>query len=1029
MYVPLLAVCLTPTAAAAGFSTAITRPSGGSGPDYLAVGDLNGDGFSDVVISNKASNNLQVFLGTGGGKFAAPIQIDLVPSDLGYPVAIGDFNRDGKLDIAAVNARSGDVYVFLGNGNGTFSDPVITPMVQLGGSILSLTAADFDSDGNLDLYLGGNGGSQILLGNGDGSFTQQPIGPTNGGLQVAVGDFNGDGHLDAGGAWFGGMQISLGNGDGTFQAPTTYQAINAGDPSGMTVGDFNNDGKLDVATVSFSSDSVTIFLGNGDGTFQPPITSFAGSGPGGIAAADFDGDGLLDLAVTDYNSGGTGLLKGLGDGSFAFVNTSATGTNPVQLASAYFDANGSPDLAVTNYGADTFSILNNQAGFSDFQLRSPTPPAIELAPGNASNPVVIQIGSLGSFTSTVSLSCGNLQFGVTCSFLPSSTVTPRAGAPVDVSVSLNSPAQVAASFTFQIIGASQAGKETHNLSASAVLPSFRILSVSGTQPLGFPGQTVDFDLRLKNNGDYHSLVSLSCQPGATAPPPLCSPSQAMLTPSAAFELMLSSPVAQDYSFFLQGVGSDPHSITDQLPVTFSVMEYALSAPATDPVVTQPGQVFQDSVTVSFSNNFLGAVTLTCLPNSPLVQCTLIPSLVYPVSPPRPSFFQVTVAPNAPGGIYTLTLQALADGDSRPPKSVQLTIQVQDYTIAVSPPTRSYFPGETAALDGVLTAIQGFSTAVNLACSAGSTNPPALCSITPATTTPSSSGTFILMTSDNNIGNYNFNVAGNAVSGGFHHELPVNLRVADISLNRMVPASVAVTTGNLSQPITAVLLPQGPFFGPVRLDCPAAPANVACRFNGQAAPATLFVSGMTEVIMQFMVGAATSPGSYSVAVTSTTPGRSVPTQSQNIELTVNSGAATSDLSVSFASPAQALLPSGAAASFQLMVANNGSAVSNAQVFLSFNPPVSVTSASVSAGSDCVGIGTLTSLLQCPIGAMAASDQRSISLIVQPALMRDLQIAATVNSDAVDSNLTNNSDSISIPVRLRPFARQGLIPQVP
>jgi uncharacterized repeat protein (TIGR01451 family) len=196
-------------------------------------------------------------------------------------VAVGDFNGDGKLDIAVANAGSGNVSILLGNGDGTFQ-----------------AAVNFASGNN----------------------------PTT----VAVGDFNGDGKLDL--ALFqpgdfsssqnGSVSILLGNGDGTFQAPKTLALGPAS--TVIAVADFNLDGKSDLAV--FNTASVGIYLGKGDGTFQPVIGVSTPSADGGaMVVADFNGDSKPDLAVTYSGSTpSTGFFQGLdillgnGDGTFTF---------------------------------------------------------------------------------------------------------------------------------------------------------------------------------------------------------------------------------------------------------------------------------------------------------------------------------------------------------------------------------------------------------------------------------------------------------------------------------------------------------------------------------------------------------------------------------------------------------------------------------------------------------------------------------------------------------------------------------------
>ena len=168
-------------------------------------------------------------------------------------VVVADFNGDGKLDFAVANENSKSISVFLNDGNGAFASPIITTVETDALNISVIIAADFNKDNKQDLLvsaISGNQADYVLLGKGDGTFTQLAAIPGSSGfVAAAVGDINGDGKLDyvAGGA--GTLSYHLGNGDGTFQAVVTMPNIN-GTFSGVALGDFNGDKKLDIAAVT-----------------------------------------------------------------------------------------------------------------------------------------------------------------------------------------------------------------------------------------------------------------------------------------------------------------------------------------------------------------------------------------------------------------------------------------------------------------------------------------------------------------------------------------------------------------------------------------------------------------------------------------------------------------------------------------------------------------------------------------------------------------------------------------------------------
>jgi hypothetical protein len=269
----------------------------------IAYGDFNGDGNADLVFQAGPfgpPTQLQVNLGDGNGKFHLGSRFgNFVAGGSFSEISVGDFNRDGKLDIAAGEDPSPSV--FLGNGDGTFQP---RKRYQPRGASVPITG-DFNGDGKLDLVAILSHQLYLLLGNGDGTF-QKPIklsasiescgfGPT-----LFVDDFNGDGNLDLAFCDKARIGILLGRGDGTFEEPVFYATGSVFYTVG--VGDFNSDGKTDllVSRQVNQRGQLLLFLGNGDGTFQGgrliklPENYY---GETGVLATDFDSDGLLDFAL------------------------------------------------------------------------------------------------------------------------------------------------------------------------------------------------------------------------------------------------------------------------------------------------------------------------------------------------------------------------------------------------------------------------------------------------------------------------------------------------------------------------------------------------------------------------------------------------------------------------------------------------------------------------------------------------------------------------------------------------------------
>ena len=350
---------------------AATNFAAGSNPFSVAVGDFDGDGKQDLALADLTSNDVSILLGNGDGTFSAPT--NFAAGTAPESAAVGDFNGDGKQDLAVANAFSNDVSILLGNGDGTFSGPT---NFAAGVSPISVAVGDFNSDGKRDLAVANQNTNDvsILLGNGDGTFSAATnFAAGSSPFSVAVGDFNSDGKRDLAVANLSSDNVSilLGNGDGTFSAATNFAA--GAQPGSVAVGDFNSDGKQDLAVSNQSSNNVSILLGNGDGTFTGPTNFAAGTGPYSAAVGDFNGDAKQDLAVSNQSSNNVSILLGNGDGTFSAPTNFAVGVSPTSVAVGDFNGDAKQDLAVANNGSDNVSILLRDCAQTPTPTPSPTP--------------------------------------------------------------------------------------------------------------------------------------------------------------------------------------------------------------------------------------------------------------------------------------------------------------------------------------------------------------------------------------------------------------------------------------------------------------------------------------------------------------------------------------------------------------------------------------------------------------------------------------------------------------------------------
>ncbi len=249
------------------FSSAEIAYTLGEPMSGIEAADFNADGSLDLAITNQISGVSPVVLGYGKGAFNTAG--DLYASGFAQGVAVGDFNADGKLDAAVASGGTAKypasgVAVSLGNGDGTFTEANGSPMA-VGNYLSAIVTGDFNGDGKLDLAMTDSAGNAviILLGNGDGTFrAPTTIAAGNSPNAIVATDFNDDGKLDLAIANFGDGTITLllGNGDGTFiEAMGSPYAVGRG-PFQIAAADFNGDGKLDLAVANGTDGTVSILL-------------------------------------------------------------------------------------------------------------------------------------------------------------------------------------------------------------------------------------------------------------------------------------------------------------------------------------------------------------------------------------------------------------------------------------------------------------------------------------------------------------------------------------------------------------------------------------------------------------------------------------------------------------------------------------------------------------------------------------------------------------------------------------------------
>ena len=351
-----------------------SRFATGSAPGSVEVADFNGDGKPDLAVANEQSQDVTVLLGDGRGGLTAaqgsPFAAGQQPND----IAIGDFNRDGKPDLAFANHEAKHLTVLLGDGRGRFAPAPGSPFaVAVRPHTHGVAAGDLNGDGNLDLLTDSWGDDRVavLFGDGKGGFQTGPI-LTVGKhpyQRVRIADVNGDGKDDILTTNLEGDNVTvlLGDGKGGFR-PSAGSPFPCGDsPFFVAVGDVNGDSRPDLAIVNSPSstadrrgrDGLTLLLGDGKGGFKTMAGSPFATGkiPNRLAIGDVNGDGVGDVAVTNTDSGNLSLFLMSRKGAVASISTIAVGRRPKGIAIHDLNGDGKGDIVVADNGDNNVLVI------------------------------------------------------------------------------------------------------------------------------------------------------------------------------------------------------------------------------------------------------------------------------------------------------------------------------------------------------------------------------------------------------------------------------------------------------------------------------------------------------------------------------------------------------------------------------------------------------------------------------------------------------------------------------------------------
>lgn len=361
-----------------GAFTSAVNYKGHNQPRGLVLGDLNGDGFLDLVASETSKGRVSVSLGRGDGTFLAPTNF-FVGGKGKYTITadLADINGDGHLDAVVANKTRGqsDFVTMLGDGTGNLG-PAVHQKVAGTKGLFSVRAVDMNGDGDVDVVVTGRrtANVSVLLNDGAGHFTL--LGSYKAGKSphdVVIGDFNGDGLQDVVVGNYSNHNITYlpGMGGGALGGGTNFNTPGK-HPTSLAVGDFNGDGHPDVVVTNDGANYISVFMGSGLGgslefRTQTQAAYSKNRYAQTVAVGDFDYDGIQDLVVSNLKGREISVLLGNGNGTFSAPFDFSTGhqgrRNPQSIVVGDLNGDGLDDLVVSNPHSNSVSVLLRSTQF------------------------------------------------------------------------------------------------------------------------------------------------------------------------------------------------------------------------------------------------------------------------------------------------------------------------------------------------------------------------------------------------------------------------------------------------------------------------------------------------------------------------------------------------------------------------------------------------------------------------------------------------------------------------------------------
>ena len=344
------------------FGTPKHYNAGSSAGDGVALADLNRDGELDVVLPSRGTDEVWVLLGNGDGSFD-PGAGTSSGGDQPWDVTVGRFDDDAHLDVAVANDATHNVGLLLGDGTGGLSPP---EMFQVGDEPRSISKGDFNADGDLDLATANfTGGSvSVLLGDGEGNFETDSYPAGTGTTALTTGRFNDDRRSDiavtnlyADDVTVPDVVVFNSKANGTMKLPVPYKAVDGGFSRDIRAARMNDDKYADLVVANGSVSTVSVLRGRGDGTFRPARNystmdssqTQGGENPQSLAIGDFDDSPAPDVVTMNFDYGGVSVLPGTRTGALRTAGTQNPDGEFLAIDAGDLDGKCTDDIVLTNF--------------------------------------------------------------------------------------------------------------------------------------------------------------------------------------------------------------------------------------------------------------------------------------------------------------------------------------------------------------------------------------------------------------------------------------------------------------------------------------------------------------------------------------------------------------------------------------------------------------------------------------------------------------------------------------------------------